>query len=461
MKRASIQRAVVSTLFALAAAAADGQTFPNVPATVDATAQSQENFNYGVCHGTDPGCYHNWGVARQKKVLLFTRTAGPRHASLGTALPAGVNPALAANNKTQADMIRLLNAEGIAVDYTETVTNLSNLNQYMAVIFFSNSRDALWDHGRAVNPALAVSTTTSAYLDQSKVLLRQYMRAGGGFVAVHNAHGTEYNWPWYEGLLGNSNYYDHGNFQPGVMQVVAADSSTAPIGAPGTRSQFSDEWYNLVPFPTDVKFLMSVDESTLATKRSVHPGFPSFHPVAWCQYYDGGRAWITTLGHDLRATQDLSVAANQQGGANYFAGSVEFQKLLVNGIKSAMGLQPFCETYKFSGFGGMNATAGSTVEVDFGIAGNTSANPVVWVKSADASCTTSLPQGNFDTITGSVDAGSTLAGVLGQQGSFSVAGDGSSFHFNWKTDKTWAGTCRQLSMMLNDGTLHNATYRFN
>jgi hypothetical protein len=176
------------------------QTFPDVPETFDATAQSHENVNYGVCRGTDPSCYHNWGVTRQKKVLLFTRTAGPRHASLGTALAAGVNPPLGANNNTQADIIRLMAAEGIAVDYTETVTNLSNLSQYMAVIFFSNSRDALFDHGRAVNPTFAVSTTTSAYLDSSKVNLRQYMRAGGGFVAVHNAHGTEYNWPWYEGL---------------------------------------------------------------------------------------------------------------------------------------------------------------------------------------------------------------------------------------------------------------------
>src|SRR5258705_3885782 len=223
---------IVGAAFAALAAltfsgSASAQTFPSVPATVDATTQSMENINYGVCQGTDPSCYHNWGVARQKKVLLFTRTAGPRHASLGTALPTGLNPALAANNSTQADMVRLLNAEGIAVDYTETVTNLSNLNQYMAVIFFSNSRDVLFDHGRAVNPALAVSTTTSAYLDQSKVLLRQYMRAGGGFVAVHNAHGTEYNWPWYDGLLGNSNYYDDGQLQNGDFVIVRDDASTA------------------------------------------------------------------------------------------------------------------------------------------------------------------------------------------------------------------------------------------
>jgi type 1 glutamine amidotransferase len=411
-----------------------------------------ENFNYGVCRGTDPSCYHNWGVERQRKVLLFTRTAGPRHASLGTALAAGLNPPLGPNNKTQADLIRLLNAEGIGVDYTETVTNLNNLNQYMAVIFFSNSRDVLWDHGRAVDPALALSTTTSAYLDKGKVMLRQYMRAGGGFVAVHNAHGTEYNWPWYEGLLGNSNYYDHGQFQQGVLQIVSSDSSTDPVGAPGTRVTFMDEWYNLVPFPTEVKFLATVDEGTLATKHSVHPGFPSFHPVAWCHYYDGGRAWITTLGHDARALEDLSSPDSQPGGANYFPGAAEFQKLLVNGIKSAMGLQPFCTTYAFTGFQdtianppAVNAAkAGSSVAVSFGLGGDHGSSPFT-VTSAQASCTSGLPISPPEPVAASAN--------------YDRGND--RYRFDWKTDKTWTNTCRQLMLMLNDGTIRTANFQLN
>jgi uncharacterized protein len=443
---------VTLAVFALGAAAANAQPFPNVPVTTDGTAQSQENPNYGVCHGTDSSCYHNWGVTRSTlfpngKVLLFTRTAGPRHQSLGTALPSGLNPALGANNNTQKDIIRLLNAEGIGVDYTETVTNLSNLNQYRAVIFFSNSRDVLWDHGRAVNPALAVSTTTSAYLDQAKVLLRQYMRAGGGFVAIHNAHGTEYNWPWYEGLLGNSNYYDHGQYQLGTFVITSADSSTSPLGAPGTQVPFKDEWYNLVPFPTDVKFLATVDEDSLATKHSTHPGFPSFHPVAWCQYYDGGRAWITTLGHSLVDTSDISLPPAE--GDFPVAGRAAFQQLIVNGIKSAMGLQPFCEAYGFGGFTGSTANAGSTVPVAFTLTANggavPSGNPVSWVKTAPAACNTGLPSGDFDT-----------ANIAG-----SVSGSGGSYRFNWKSDPSWAGSCRVLWMFLTDGTLHRASFQFN
>lgn len=355
MKRQHLGKFVVGASFVFGAATAFAQPYPPNPPVTDGTETSQESFNYGVCHGTDPSCYHNWGVVRANppRVLLYTRTAGPRHASLGSALPVGVTvhsdtdctfdatgavvscTGLVANNNTQKDMIRLLRAEGIIVDATETVTNLSNLNQYSAVVFFSNSRDTLWNHGRAVDPALAVSTTTSAHLDAAKTALRQYMRAGGGFVAIHNGFGTEYNWPYYEGLLGNANYYDHGNLQNGDFVIAVNDASTAGIGGPGARAAFRDEWYNLVPYPTGVKFLVTVDENTLATKRSTHPGFPTFHPVAWCQYYNGGRAWLTTLGHDVAATSNLS-------GASTFPGRAEFQSLIVNGIKSAAGLIPFC-----------------------------------------------------------------------------------------------------------------------
>ena len=140
-----------------------------------------------------------------------------------------------------------------------------------------------------------MNTTTGAHLDAGKTALRQYIRAGGGFVGIHNAFGTEYNWPWYEGLLGNANYYDHGANQAGDVVIVNSDSSTD--GLP-KRLGFQDEWYNLVPFPTRVKFLANVDENSLATKRTTHPGHGNFHPVSWCQYYDGGRSWVTTLGHD-------------------------------------------------------------------------------------------------------------------------------------------------------------------
>jgi type 1 glutamine amidotransferase len=317
---------------ALAAAAFAAPTEPTVatPTNGNIDPGAKDNFDpvYNVCRGTDPRCYHPWVENRQNKVLIYTRTAGPRHANLGTALAPGKNPPLGANNVVQNSLIAWMAEHGVQADWTEDVTQLSNLNQYKAVIFASTSRDTLYKHGTAIDPARAVNTTTGAHLDAGRTALRQYIRAGGGFVGIHNAFGTEYNWPWYEGLLGNANYYDHGANQNGTVNIVANDSSTAGVGS----FEFRDEWYNLVPFPTRVKFLATVDENSLATRRTTHPGHGDFHPVAWCQYYDGGRAWLTTMGHDGQAFIDGSG----------FPGQAQFKKLIVNGILSAMGNIPFC-----------------------------------------------------------------------------------------------------------------------
>ncbi len=331
----AFSKAILTTTLALMATTASaGVAEPTVaqPTNGNAVPGAKDNFDptYNVCRGTDPRCYHPWVAERQNKVLLYTRTAGPRHANLGPSLAAGLNPPLTAAHVVQNAIIKWMGEQGVAVDYTEDVTRLANLNQYKAVIFASTSRDNLWKHGTAVDPAQAVNTRTSAYLDAAKVNLRQYMRAGGGFVGIHNAFGTEYNWPWYEGLLGNANYYDHGRFQDGVSVVVNNDSSTAGLPA---RWDFRDEWYNFEPFPTRVKFLMTVDESTLATKTTVHPGHGDFHPTTWCQYYDGGRSWVTSLGHDGAAFTD---------GSGY-PGQAHFKSLIVNGILSAMGNKPFCQ----------------------------------------------------------------------------------------------------------------------
>ena len=259
-------RAIVAIALSIIAGAALAR------GSLGGTYDSLEYFTYGVCRGTDPACYHNWSVTRQNRVLVFSRTAAERNDALGVPLGAGVNtatggPALDPTNVAQAAIRRLLAPLGIVVDVTESVGSLPNSSNYAALIFLDTSGDVLWDHGKANNPTFAVSTTTSAYLDAAKVNLRQYMRAGGGFVGIHNALGTEPNWYWFVGLLGNANRYDSAGNQQGTVQIQASDSSTDPLGSPGTRFSFTDTFYTLTPFPTEVKFLATVDESTLAVKK--------------------------------------------------------------------------------------------------------------------------------------------------------------------------------------------------
>src|SRR4051812_48842833 len=138
----------VAALGAAAGAAVAQNKEPTVavPTNGNVIPGAKDNFDvyYNVCRGTDPRCYHPWVASRAEKVLLYTRTAGPRHANLGPALAAGKNPPLTAANVLQNAIIKWMGEKGIAVDYTEDVNQLANLNTYKAVIFASNSRDALW-----------------------------------------------------------------------------------------------------------------------------------------------------------------------------------------------------------------------------------------------------------------------------------------------------------------------------
>lgn len=315
--RTGLVVAVAAVAVAVAATVASANT--GQPSN-DNVARSNIDPTYGVCRGTDPSCYHRWfnfdPAKNGYRVLLYTATPGPRHADLGPALGPGLDPPLTSANVVQNNTIRLGKENGFQVDWTEDVTQLANpatLFKYNAILFF---------------------TSRSALDDAAQTALRIYIEGGGAFVGIHNAFGTEYNWNWYLGLLGGAQLYDHGPEQTATVDVRdRTDRSMAGLPKSWTGE---DEWYNLTAQPTGVRILATVDEKTMPTDPPTgyygQPGMGSLHPVTWCQYYDGGRAWLTTLGHDSGDWQPNST----------FPGAGQFQQMLVTGIKSAMGETAFC-----------------------------------------------------------------------------------------------------------------------
>jgi hypothetical protein len=45
-------------------------------------------------------------------------------------------------------------------------------------------------------------------------------------------------------------------------------------------------------------------------------------------------------------------------------------------------------------------------------------------------------------------------------GGSSFTFSGGVYNYIWKTEASWAGTCRQLIIMLNDGSVHTANFKF-
>lgn len=217
------------------------------------------------------------------RVLVFTKTAGFRHASIPAAVQA-VQGLGAAN--------------GFAVDVTEDGATFSddNLARYDAVVFLLTSGDVLDDGQQAA--------------------FQRFIRSGGGFAGVHSAADTEYDWPWYGGLVG-AYFFSHPEIQTAVIDVSEPrDGSTAGLPPRWTRT---DEWYNFASNPRgSVHVLATIDESSYsAGDGAMGPD----HPIAWWHDYDGGRAWYTSGGHTDASYLEPLFLSHLLGGILYAAGN--------------------------------------------------------------------------------------------------------------------------------------------
>ncbi len=220
--------------------------------------------------------------AQQFKILVFSKTAGFRHSSIEPGIEA----------------IRLLGTDNdFEVDATEDANlfTLENLQQYAAVVFLSTTGDILNTDQQAAFEA--------------------YIGQGGGYVGIHAASDTEYSWPWYGDLVG-AYFKGHPAIQEATIEVAdRVHPSTKFLQEYWVRN---DEWYNYQSNPRgQVHILATLDESTYSGGDMGHD-----HPIAWCQEYEGGRAWYTGGGHTNESYSESEFMEHILGGIYYSAGYI-------------------------------------------------------------------------------------------------------------------------------------------
>ncbi|WP_229068141.1 ThuA domain-containing protein [Actinoplanes sp. DH11] len=216
-------------------------------------------------------------------VLVFSRTAGFRHDSIAAG--------------TQA--VRELGAaNGFSVTATEdpAVFTAANLAGYEAAIFLNTTGDVL-------NAA-------------QQTAFENWVRAGGGFVGVHAAADTEYDWPFYGELVG-AYFASHPAIQPANVKVEdRAHAATAHLPQTWNRT---DEWYD---YRTNARstahVLATLDESSYSGGV-----MGADHPHAWCKPFQGGRSFYTGGGHTASSYTESAFRTHLLGGIRYAAGQAK------------------------------------------------------------------------------------------------------------------------------------------
>lgn len=216
-------------------------------------------------------------TGQDKKLLVFSKTEGFRHNSISAGIEA---------------LEKLGQEQGFSITATEDAAFFTDekLVAYQAVVFLNTTGDILNQEQQAA--------------------FERFIQGGKGFVGIHSATDTEYEWPWYGKLVG-AYFKSH-------PPTVEAELSVTDPGHPATEelpATFShkDEWYDFRknPSSSEVNILITVDET------SYDHGQDKSHPVSWYHAFDGGRAFYTLMGHTPESFREPLVLKHLSGGIRY------------------------------------------------------------------------------------------------------------------------------------------------
>src|SRR5580704_18841373 len=137
------------------------------------------------------------------------------------------------------------------------IQDLAKRNFFDAVLF--EDPNGFTDKFLAQFQVIIFLNTTGNIFDsaQQKVMER-FIESGKGFVGIHSASDTEYDWDWYTKLVGRM-FHIHPTIQTAKLEVL---DPTFPglQGFTGSKL-WTDEWYEFGPEKiSGLNYIMSVDE---------------------------------------------------------------------------------------------------------------------------------------------------------------------------------------------------------
>lgn len=215
---------------------------------------------------------------KTSKIIVFSKTEGFRHESIEVGV--------------------------------ESIIKLGKENQF--IVQSTEDSDELIAALDSCKVVVFLSTTGDVLNDAQQEKFKKFIKNGGGFVGIHSATDTEYDWPWYVKLIG-ANFESHPKQQDAILEVVdKKHPSTEFLDTTWTKF---DEWYNFKNINPDLNVLLNLDENSYEGGKN-----GKNHPMAWTHEYDGGKIFYTGLGHTKESFKDATFLKHLLGGIQYTIG---------------------------------------------------------------------------------------------------------------------------------------------
>lgn len=203
-------------------------------------------------------------------ILVFSKTAGFRHASISSGL-------------------KMLYDQSQKQNWVITATEEESL-----------LRD---DFLAKIDVAVFLNPTGDAIGEDGQIAFEKFIKSGKSFVGIHAAADCEYDWPFFGNLVG-AYFLTHPPAQEATVLFENFDHpAMKPFEGMKTYTTF-DEWYSFKENPRQkVNVLARLDESTIENTND-NKWRMNDHPLIWWTEKGDIRSFYTVFGHTHEAFQD-------------------------------------------------------------------------------------------------------------------------------------------------------------
>ena len=229
-------------------------------------------------------------AAKPRKLLVFSRTNGFRHASIVT------------GKLAFAEMGKKTGAFEAVISDDLAMFEKEKIGQFDAICFLSTTQNAFAPFGEELKK---MNEEEKAAAKARELVLKEnlmaYVKGGGGFVGIHAATDSFYEWKEYGEMMNG--YFDGHPWMAGtqVNLYVEPGQEKHPLAEMfgGERLEFKEEIYQFkAPYDSSkVHMLLRLDpEKSAEVKGANRPD--NDYGVSWARNWEKGRVFYSSLGHN-------------------------------------------------------------------------------------------------------------------------------------------------------------------
>jgi len=252
-------------------------------------------------------------TAHPRKLLVFSLTRGFKHASI----------------QTGQLMMTIMGEKTGAFDAVVS-NDLShfepeNIKQFDAICFLNTTLEVFTPDEKTLAKMSDSEKKEAAQQEaRLKKSLMQFIKSGKGFVGIHAASDTFYQWPEYGEMLGG--YFDghpwRANTPVSIKIENGQEKHTCCAHLQGKNLEFKEEIYQFkAPYnPKKLHILLRLDPEKM--DLSIGKRSDQDYAVSWIKHHGKGRVFYCSLGHNHHIYKNQRVLQHYLCGIQWALGDL-------------------------------------------------------------------------------------------------------------------------------------------